>query len=45
MKVVVACVGVLCTSKHSKELAWATDKRPRVISNTMFFKTVILLRN
>ena len=30
---------------HLKELAWATDKWLRVISNMMLFKTVISLRN
>ena len=28
-----------------KELAWAIDKQPQVISNMMLFKTVIPLRN
>ena len=33
-------------SRHLKEeLAWAIDKRFRVVSNTMLFKTVTPLRN
>ena len=39
----------VCGSTHIKafkeEVAWATDRRLRVISNIMLFKTVILLRN
>ena len=43
-------VGVVCISVHvlrclKEELAWATYKRLRVISNIMLFKTVIPLRN
>ena len=36
----------VCISKSLKEeLAWATDERLQVISNTMLVKTVISLRN
>ena len=39
----------VCGSTHieafKEEVAWATDKRLRVISNIMLFKTVIPLRN
>ena len=42
----VACVGVVCVSRVLKEeLAWATDKQLRVISNIMLRETVIPLRN
>ena len=41
----VACVNVRI-SKHLKEgLAWAIDKQIWVISNKMWFKMVIPLRN
>ena len=41
----VAYVNV-CVSRHLKEeLAWAIDKRFRVVSYKMLFKTVTPLRN
>ena len=45
MKVGVAC-GDVCISRCLKEeLALVIDKRIRVISNKMLFKTVVPLRN
>ena len=45
VKVGVAYVNI-CVSRRSKEeLAWVIDKRLRVISNKMLFKTVLPLRN
>ena len=41
----VVCVGVHVSRCLKEELAWATDKQLRVISNIMLFKTVIPLRN
>ena len=36
----------ICVLRHLKEeLAWVIDKRLRVISNKMLFKTVIPLKN
>ena len=35
----------MCIDVLKEELAWATDKLLRVISNIMLFKTVIPLRN
>ena len=42
----VACVGVICVSRHLKEeLAWATDKLLRVISNKCSYITKELKNN
>ena len=41
----VAYVNVRVSKSLKEELAWAIDKRLRVVSNKMLFKTVIPLRN
>ena len=45
IKVGVAYVNVRVSKSLKEELAWAIDKRLRVISNKMLFKTVIPQRN
>ena len=35
----------ILSKRLNEELAWAIDKRLRVVSNKMFFKTVIPQRN
>ena len=45
IKVGVAYMNVRISKNLKEELAWATYKRLRVVSNKMVFKTVILLRN
>ena len=43
IKVVVMCIGVVCISLFlKKELTWAADKQPLVISSTMLFKYVVI---
>ena len=41
----VAYVNVRVSRRLKEELAWVIDKRLRVISNKMLFKTVVPLRN
>ena len=38
------CPRIKAFKKIKEELAWAIDKRLRIIINIMLFKTVILLR-
>ena len=45
IKVGVAYVNVCILRRLKEELAWVIDKRLRVISNKMLFKTVVPLRN
>ena len=45
MKVSVAYMNVHILKRLKEELAWAIDKQLQFISNTMLFKTVVLLRN
>ena len=44
MRLGVAYMNVCISRCLKEELAWALDKRLRLIINTMLFKTVILLR-
>ena len=41
----VAYVNIRVSKSLKEELAWTIDKRLRVVSNKMLFKTVIPLRN
>ena len=45
IKVGVAYVNVRVSRRLKEELAWTIDKRLRVVSNKMLFKTVIPQRN
>ena len=45
IKVGVAYVDIHVSRRLKEELAWVIDKRLRVISNKMLFKTVVPLRN
>ena len=45
MKVGVAYMNICVSRRLKEELAWDIDKRHRVISSKMLFKTVIPLRN